>query len=198
MLLLSAFSAAHLQLRMGTGHYAFRRNATSDFRQNSFADDLKRRQNKELLRRCRRGGKARCERRGEPDARRKTSSECSHSFYDLWVLTEVETMNTKWSNLSLITHPNFTVKVIHNGINAISSDQERLLSLWSSKFGESSQKMHAKYFIHIHSTIARAWQQEKLEVNDGGLHKLSLLQEKEAWASTVSRLGNIPPSGSTR
>ena len=144
------------------------------------------------------GEEARCERRGEPDARRKTSSECSHSFYDLWVLTEVETMNTKWSNLSLITHPNFTVKVIHNGINAISSDQERLLSLWSSKFGESSQKMHAKYFIHIHSTIARAWQQEKLEVNDGGLHKLSLLQEKEAWASTVSRLGNIPPSGSTR
>ena len=130
MLLLSAFSAAHLQLRMGTGHYAFQRNATSDFRQNSFADDLKRRQNKELLRRCRRGGKARCERRVVPDARRKTSSECSHSFYNLWILTEVETMNTKWSkpiwlrkikNLmsstlmkdALITHPNFKVKVIH-------------------------------------------------------------------------------------
>ena len=95
MQLLSAHSAAHLLLSMGTGHYAFRRNATSDFLQNSFADDLKRRQNKELLRRCRRGGKARCERRGEPDARRKTSSECSHSFYDLLVLTEVETMNTK-------------------------------------------------------------------------------------------------------
>ena len=215
MLLLSAHSVAHLQLRTGTGHYAFRRNATPYFRQNSFADDLKRRQNKELFRRSRREGKARCEHRVVPDARRKTSSECSHSFYNLWVLTEVETMNTKWSkpiwlrkvkklmssNLmkdALITHPNCTIEVIHNGINAISSDQERLLSLWSSKFSESSLKMHAKYFIHIHSTISRAWQQEKLEVNDGGLHKLSLPQEEEAWASTVSRLGNIPPGGSTR
>ena len=26
---------------------------------------------------------------------------------------------------ALITHPNFTVKVIHNGINAISSDRSR-------------------------------------------------------------------------
>ena len=57
---------------------------------------------------------------------------------------------------ALIFHPNFTVKVIHNGINAISSDQERLMSLWSSKFGKSSLKMQAKYFIHIHSTISRA------------------------------------------
>ena len=147
--MLSAHSAAHLQLRTGTGHYAFRRNATSDFRQNSFADDLKRRQNKELFRRCPRGGKARCERRVVPDARRKTSSECSHSFCNLWVLTELETINIKLSKPTWIrkvkkpdylmcdvflTHPNFTVKSLYKGINAISYGWSTLVQIKKGYF----------------------------------------------------------------